>query len=73
VKVIDLDKEREEREQQIEKLDGVMDQDDVAIALHVSRATLRGMGIPHVKVTSRSRIYFNDEVVSWLRSRARSL
>lgn len=54
------------------ELEGVMDSKALALALHVSEDTLRDLGIPHVKLTRSSRIYFPDEVVAWLRGRERS-
>ena len=56
-----------------QELAGVMDAKGLALALHVSESTLRDLGIPHVKLTRSSRIYFPDEVVAWLRSRERSV
>lgn len=67
-RLIDGDKQR----QVFERLEGVMAPEDVALALHVSEDTLRDLGIPHVKLTRSSRVYFPDEVVSWLRGRERS-
>ena len=54
------------------ELEGVLDGKGLALALHISEDTLRGLGIPHVKLTRSSRVYFPDEVVAWLRSRERS-
>ena len=62
-----------ERQRQIDKLDGVMDDEDLACALNISRATLRGLGIPHVDLGRSSHLYFIDEVITWLRDRERSL
>lgn len=56
-----------------QELQGVLDSKGLALALHISDSTLRGLGIPHVRLTRSSRIYFPDEVVAWLRSRERSL
>jgi hypothetical protein len=62
-----------ERQRQVfEKLEGLMDPSDVALALNVSESTLRDLGIPHVKLTRSSRVYFPDEVVQWLRARERA-
>ena len=62
-----------DRQRQVfERLEGVMSADDVALALHVSPSTLRTLGVPHVKLTRISRIYFPDEVVAWLRAQERS-
>jgi hypothetical protein len=55
-----------------EQLQGVMRPDDLAIALGISNSTLRTLGVPHVKLTRSSRVYFPDEVVAWLRNRDRS-
>jgi hypothetical protein len=55
-----------------EKLEGIMSERDVALALNISKDTLRTLGIPHVKLTRSSHIYFPDEVVTWLRGRDRA-
>jgi hypothetical protein len=62
-----------ERQRQVfERLEGLMNPEDVALALNVSEATLRNLGIPHVKLARGSRVYFPDDVVAWLRSQERS-
>jgi hypothetical protein len=61
----------ERQKQVLEKLEGILNPEDVALALHVSTDTLRDLGIPHVKLTRSSRVYFPDEVVSWLRAQDR--
>lgn len=62
----------EVRRQVFEQLHGVMRPDDLAIGLGISLDMLRDLGIPHVKLTRSSRVYFPDEVVAWLRSRERA-
>jgi hypothetical protein len=62
-----------ERQRQVfERLEGLMAPEDVALALGVSETTLRDLGVPHVKLTRSSRVYFPDEVVAWLRARERA-
>lgn len=61
----------ENRRQLFDRLEGLMLPEDVAIALGISKATLRDLDIPHVRLTRSSSVYFPDEIVTWLRAHPR--
>lgn len=61
----------DKRKELFDRLQGPMLPADVALALGISKDTLRTLGIPRVRLTRSSVIYFPDEVVAWLRAQER--